>query len=246
MSFFPANSFFLGRFFSETSNKNLTTEEGGSTHNIELMPEKPEWMLLISLEDTIVFPYTVTYLTVRSNSLAQFLRKAYEENLLFAIAVAKDKKKSSQLENFHPIGVVAKVSKLVAFHDEQVVAVIQGKQRCELLEVELNAKELRAYVQLKPEEVIDNSLPKVRALSTSMREITLKILDLQSETATDVRSVLTNPKIEDLVFLTYFISFHIGDFNQNTIGKFCICSRKKKSWRNFLMMVFMKKHVTLL
>lgn len=93
----------------------------------------PEELPLLPLTSTAVFPHAVVSLQIRSpRSLAMLEVEGGENRIVAAVVTQKKVEKPETLEDFHPVGVAARVISRVRIPNNTVQLVVQGITRIRL------------------------------------------------------------------------------------------------------------------
>ena len=94
--------------------------------------EIPDDMPLLPLRDNVLFPGVVMPITVGRKSSLQLLRMAERKNMRIIVVAQKNDAEEPSIDDLNPIGVVARVLRVIDLPHDNNLAVLQGTMKCSL------------------------------------------------------------------------------------------------------------------
>ena len=169
-----------------------------------------QWLPILILNKTVLFPGVFMHLTIREKNTINLIEEAYKK--IGSIGVVAPKKNTStvNIKNLYSVGTRAKVHKMVALSEDQMIVVLQGEERFQIQETSQTSGQVSARVTLLAEDSFSPKKQAVKALVQAIKETTLKTLSLIPEAPVEIRMIVEN--IQDPVLLTYHIAANMTDF----------------------------------
>ena len=125
---------------------------------------------VLPLKDTVIYPQIVHHLSVgRSRSLAALAAAAQQGQQLIAVAQLDSGVNDPGVEDLHPIGTLAKISR-VEKHDQGAQVIVQGLRRIQLTEDCREAEYLGVRFNELADVVIDDAGDKAPTVDALLRE----------------------------------------------------------------------------
>lgn len=226
---------------------NLNPEENTPPELISLLsPEEeeemekesvPETVSILPLRNTVLFPGVVIPLTVGRDKSIKLINDAYKNDGI--IGVVAQKKESIQepgFEDLYPVGTIAKILKLLKMPDGNTTAIIQGKQRFTIKELQQEEPYLRAEIDIIKEEKADTNDSETQAIISSLRDMAIQIIDLSPNIPSDAAMAIKN--IDSPKFLVNFIS---SNLNADVTDKQSILEKFNYKERAKLLLKFLTR-----
>ena len=96
----------------------------------------PEVMPILPLKNAVLFPGVVIPITIGREKSIRAVQKANDTNKLIAVVSQRDSQSDAiDTEGLFRVGTIARVLRLLRMPDGSTTAILQGRKRCELLEV---------------------------------------------------------------------------------------------------------------
>ncbi|MCS7337830.1 MAG: endopeptidase La [Verrucomicrobiae bacterium] len=165
---------------------------GGSQGAAE-QPPVPETLPILPIRNTVLFPGTVSPLTIGRPSSRKLLEESLPKSKIIGIFAQKDPKVDEPGPgDLHKLGVAAMVLKLFRPSEEQVVIIVQALQRIAIRKVLLTHPFMRAEV-----EVVQSKYPvkpdkEFEATVQGLRDSALKLVELTLEQPEPVKMLILN------------------------------------------------------
>ncbi len=138
-----------------------------------------EELPLFLLEETVVFPKTLTHLVIKRSKALQCIKEAYHEGT--ALALLAPKKKTSKhptLKQLHSIGTTARVERMLELPEGHTVIILAGEERFRILGLTGKKEPMIARIQRLEPTPLDATKPAVQALLAAIREAALSLIAL--------------------------------------------------------------------
>ncbi len=166
--------------------------EGDAAPNPADMGEDfPHELPVIPLDGVVLFPYTMTSLTLDKPEEIDLTEEVAAGDRLVAFAPLKPGIHEPEgPESFFEYGCVGRITKMLRFPDDTVRVLVRGLHRVELLSVSRFEERFEAFVQIVEEAAPDNI--QVEALSRKVREQFEEIIGLSPNLPEELRVALFN------------------------------------------------------
>lgn len=210
----------IGHVFSDLSGDGMVgniiptidKEELGLLNTSEIEPE----MAILPLRNVVLFPGTVIPITLGRDKSKRLIKDMERASKMFVATLQKQlKTEDPNVEDLCDVGTLAEVIKVLSLPNGDKVALLQGRDRMKIGEQVSNDKYLVAKVQHFPEKAVSEEDDReYRALVSTLKDMTQKILSTQGEPAKEAMFFLNNNdhKSSALVnFIALNMDFAIGE-----------------------------------
>ncbi len=168
----------------------------------------PEVLPLLALKNTVLFPGIVIPITVGRDRSIRAIHKAYEHGKVIAVLSQKDSKvEEPSLEDLYTVGTVARILKLLKMPDGTTTAILQGRRRFRLAEMQQEQPHMEARIELLDYKQPGNKL-EFEALISSILDLAKQIIELSPNIPSEAMVMLRN--INNSSFLLNFIASNLG------------------------------------
>ncbi|MEN9416157.1 MAG: hypothetical protein RLZ62_2461, partial [Bacteroidota bacterium] len=168
----------------------------------------PDILPILPLKNTVLFPGIVTPITVGRDKSIRAVQKAYEESRYIGVLSQKDVKiESPSSRDLYKVGTIARILKLLKMPDGSTTAILQGRKRFLLEEIETEEPYMLGRIITLEYDPIKNKL-EFRALISSVRDAARQIIELSPQIPSEAVVMLKN--INNDNFLLNFISSNLG------------------------------------
>lgn len=166
--------------------------------------ELPAALPILPLRNTVLFPGVVLPIQVGRHKSLKLVRDVYKnDGLLGTIAQLNPDTDDPSAKDFHPVGTIAKILKILEMPDGSTTVIIQGKQRYRILNVISEEPYHTANVMtLTDAHPVDRS-PEFEAIVESLKDIAIKIAKTSTNVSPEATFAVRN--IENPTFLINFI-----------------------------------------
>lgn len=168
----------------------------------------PDTLPVLPLKNTVLFPGIVTPITIGRDKSIRAVQKAYEDNRLVGVLSQKDVKiENPSARDLYRIGTIARILKLLKMPDGSTTAILQGRKRFYLDEMETEDPYMIGRIHDIEYELPKNKL-EFRALISSIRDSARHIIELSPQIPSEAVVMLKN--ISNDNFLLNFIASNLG------------------------------------
>lgn len=170
--------------------------------------EFPESLPILALKNTVLFPGIVIPITVGRDKSIKAINQAYESGRVVAVLSQRDSNvEDPQLDDLYLVGTVARILKLLRMPDGTTTAILQGRRRFQLIELEQEDPFMRGKIELLHYESPKHKL-EFEALIASILDLSRQIIELSPNIPSEAMVMLKN--INSPSFLMNFISSNLG------------------------------------
>ena len=168
----------------------------------------PDVLPILPLKNTVLFPGIVTPITVGRDKSIRAVQKAYEDNRYIGVLSQKDMKiESPSSRDLYRVGTIARILKLLKMPDGSTTAILQGRKRFKLEEIESEEPYMSGRITTLEYDNIKNKM-EFKALISSVRDAAKQIIELSPQIPSEAVVMLKN--INNDNFLLNFISSNLG------------------------------------
>lgn len=151
----------------------------------------PHELPLIPLNGVVLFPFTMTSLTLeRPEEIELTEEVAAGDRLVAFVPLKPDVHEAEGPDSFFPYGCVGRIVKLLRFPDDTVRVLVRGLHRVELLSVGEYEGKFDGFVQIVEEAAPDTM--QVEALARQVRDQFEEIIGLSPQLPEELRIALFN------------------------------------------------------
>ena len=165
----------------------------------------PEVLPLLPLRNTVLFPGVVIPITVGRDKSIRLVQEANKGNKVIGVVSQTNPDiEEPTFEVLHRIGTQATIMRMLRMPDGSTTVILQGKKRFEITGLVSTDPYFSAQVKVYPEKNRNNESKEQQALFESLKDISLKIIQLSPDIPNEASMAIKN--IHGLSFLTNFIS----------------------------------------
>jgi ATP-dependent Lon protease len=113
----------------------------------------PEELPILPVRDTVVFPRTISPLSVGKPRSVQLINDALENDKIIGLFAIRNEAEEPTPEDIYPIGSAAGIAKMLRAPDGSLRLIVQGLQRIRLVEIIADEPYYRARIEVIPEVV---------------------------------------------------------------------------------------------
>ncbi|HET8925095.1 MAG TPA: endopeptidase La [Candidatus Acidoferrum sp.] len=152
----------------------------------------PEFLPILPVRDTVLFPGAVLPLTVgRESSLALVNALQGEEKLLGVVAQLDPRVEDPAAADLHKVGTLARVHKTVKMPNGNVVIFLEGLQRVQIVDLVGMRPYLRAKVQAEP-DIIGEADTELEALQRNAQDLFRDVVSHSPQLSDDLQTAAMN------------------------------------------------------
>jgi ATP-dependent Lon protease len=166
--------------------------------------EVPDELPILPLKNTVLFSGVIIPIAVGRKKSVRLVKSVYKKDKLIGIVTQKDSKIDDPTgDDLFKVGTLAQIIKVLEMPDNSTTIIIQGLKRFEIEEFITD----KPYLKARVNELIDVVPPvqdkEFEALISSLKEISMQIIDLSAHIPKEAIFALKN--IESPRFLINFI-----------------------------------------
>ena len=177
----------------------------------ELFDTRPqgETLPILPLRNMMLFPGVVAPISVGRESSLKLIAQASKTNGLIGVVCQCDAEVEYPVQkDLYPIGVLAKVMRVLELPDSTTTVILQGFGRFELGEISRVRPYLRAACNALGEQLPDETDKEFQVLADACRDQTIKYLKLSDISREDAIFAIRN--IKHPVFLINFVCTNLS------------------------------------
>ncbi|MDO4190949.1 MAG: endopeptidase La [Bacteroidales bacterium] len=187
---------------------------GGEDDNSPLKCNDGDMLPLLPLRNMVLAPDVITPIQIGRSSSLELVKEANKKKLEIVVATQVQAETEDPGQNdIYTIGTIARVLKVIKLPNNVTTAIISGKRKAIIKDVNNEGKYLKATVELLPEIEEDINDTKNNALKDILRKTTCRVLK-ESDAPNDLLFVVKNVST-----LTELTSFIITNFPLETADK---------------------------
>jgi ATP-dependent Lon protease len=177
-------------------------QEGSQTNDAaDLLP-------ILPLRNTVLFPKVIAPITVGRETSMKAIDYADKNGKWLLVAAQKDADTNEpQLADLHPIVTLAKVIRTLRTPDDNVMVILQGRQRAQINTHHTEQGFLMGTYQILEDIEIENEV-EMQALMDSVKEISAEIVELSPNIPKEANDMLQN--IDNQTFLFHFVAANLN------------------------------------
>lgn len=163
-----------------------------------------EILPILPLRNTILFPGVVIPITVGRAKSLKLVREAYNSNKIIGTVAQTDPNiEEPDAADLYKVGTVAQIVKILDMPDDSTTMIIQGRGRFEIKKMVKKEPYFTAKVNYLDEHQTELTDKEAEAISSSIKELSLKIVKLSQNVPTEASFAIRN--IDNTYFLINFI-----------------------------------------
>ena len=170
--------------------------------------KNPEVLPILPLKNTVLFPGVVIPITIARDKSIQLIKDADKANNFIGVLSQKDSSiESPSINDFHSVGTVAQILKMLKMPDGNITAVIQGRKRFELKEIIQETP----YFKGRVDEIVETkpiSSKEFDASISSIKDLALRIIEESPSIPSEASIAIKN--IKSSSFVINFVSSNMN------------------------------------
>ncbi|MFM7813306.1 MAG: LON peptidase substrate-binding domain-containing protein, partial [Flavobacteriales bacterium] len=167
--------------------------------------DTPEVLPILPLRNTVLFPGVVIPITVGRDKSIKLVQEANKgDKLVGVVSQVNPDTDNPSFDDLHGIGTQAAIMRLLKMPDGSTTVILQGQKRFQITGLVSEEPYFKAQVADFPETNRNDASKEQQALFESLKEASLKIIQLNPEIPSEASIAIKN--IQGLSFLTNFIS----------------------------------------
>jgi ATP-dependent Lon protease len=151
----------------------------------------PSELPILPMRGSVVFPGTVVPLTVRRASSIKLLDESLTQSKIIGLVTQRESgNENPEPRDLFPIGVAARVVKLLRQPDGVVLIFVQALQRFRLGRVLFTQPYIRAQIELLVSQAPPEDDKEVQATENNLRESATRLIDLTPDMPDEAKNLL--------------------------------------------------------
>ncbi len=153
----------------------------------------PSQVPILALRNMVLFPGVVTPVLIGRQTSKALVEKAERKGLIFGVVAQRDPEIDSPvLEDLYPVGVYAKVMKILSLPNGNVTAIIQGFGRFELYEITKTSPYLEGNVTPIAEVQPEKKDREFKTAIGDLRDMVNKYISMSDEIPDEANFAIKN------------------------------------------------------
>ena len=171
--------------------------------------DAPDIIPILPLRNTVLFPGVIIPITIGRDRSIRLIKDAEKSNKMIGVVAQKDfDTELPEKDDLHKVGTIANILKMLKMPDGNITVVIQGRKRFNIDEMMQNEPYFKAKItELKEIKPITND-EEFSALVSSVKELSLKIIDLSPNIPSEAAIAIKN--IKNSSFIINFVSSNMN------------------------------------
>ena len=176
--------------------------------------DAPDVIPILPLRNTVLFPGVIIPITIGRDRSIRLIKDAEKGNKMIGVVAQKDfDTELPDKDDLHKVGTIANILKMLKMPDGNITVVIQGRKRFNIDEMMQNEPYFKAKItELKEIKPIAND-EEFSALVSSVKDLSLKIIDLavlfKKNNLNVLRLIYVKHVIHSVTGEVYVILFYI-------------------------------------
>jgi ATP-dependent Lon protease len=171
--------------------------------------DAPDIIPILPLRNTVLFPGVIIPITIGRDRSIRLIKDAEKSNKMIGVVAQKDfDTELPEKDDLHKVGTIANILKMLKMPDGNITVVIQGRKRFNIDEMmQMNLISKLKITELKEIKPIAND-EEFSALVSSVKELSLKIIDLSPNIPSEAAIAIKN--IKNSSFIINFVSSNMN------------------------------------
>lgn len=171
--------------------------------------DAPDIIPILPLRNTVLFPGVIIPITIGRDRSIRLIKDAEKSNKMIGVVAQKDfDTELPEKDDLHKVGTIANILKMLKMPDGNITVVIQGRKRFNIDKMMQNEPYFKAKItELKEIKPITND-EEFSALVSSVKELSLKIIDLSPNIPSEAAIAIKN--IKNSSFIINFVSSNMN------------------------------------
>ena len=137
----------------------------------------PEGLPILPLRNMVLFPGVVMSVSIGRVKSLKLVRETYQKETMLAVFTQKDANVDDPgLDDLHPIGLLARILRILEMPDNSTTVILQGMKRCKLEELVSVEPYLIGRVTVREETPAPTEDKEFEALMQAIKDLSVKII----------------------------------------------------------------------
>ena len=202
--------------FSSLSNSDLINEDA---EFLPLMSDEdeakiskegaPDFLPILPLRNTVLFPGVIIPITIGRDKSVKLIKEADKGNKMIGVVSQKHFDiETPERKDLNKIGTIANILKMLKMPDGNITVVIQGRKRFKIEEIVQEDPYYKAKIVELKEVKPDNNDKEFTALVSSVKDLSLKIIEASPNIPSEASIAIKN--IKNSSFAINFVSSNMN------------------------------------
>ena len=171
--------------------------------------DAPDMLPILPLRNTVLFPGVIIPITIGRDRSIKLIKDADSGNKTIGVVSQKDFDiEIPQISDLHNVGTIAHILKMLKMPDGNITVVIQGRKRFKINKIIKNDPYYKAQVTELKEVKPDIKDKEFSALVSSIKDLSLKIIDASPNIPSEAAIAIKN--IKNSSFAINFVSSNMN------------------------------------
>ncbi|MFN8455811.1 MAG: LON peptidase substrate-binding domain-containing protein, partial [Anaerolineae bacterium] len=151
----------------------------------------PSELPILPLRGAVAFPFIILPLSIGVPRSVNLIRSAIKEDSLIGLVVSqKPELEEPEPEDLHPVGVLARIHRVVRGEKEALQIIVQGIERFKIESWTQTEPFLKAKIVMAPDIVEEDQTMEIEALKRRMLELSQAIVEYLPQVPNEVSQFL--------------------------------------------------------
>ncbi len=171
--------------------------------------DAPDVLSILPLRNTVLFPGVIIPITIGRDRSVKLIKDAESGNKMIGVVSQRDFDiEIPEMGDLHEVGTVASILKMLKMPDGNITVVIQGRKRFKLDEMVQETPYFKARITELREVKPDVKDEEFSALVSSVKDLSLKIIDASPNIPSEAAIAIKN--IKNSSFAINFVSSNMS------------------------------------
>ena len=171
--------------------------------------DTPDILPILPLRNTVLFPGVIIPITIGRDKSVKLIKDAESGNKMIGVVAQKDFDiELPEMNDLHEVGTIANILKMLKMPDGNITVVIQGRKRFKINEMIEDSPYFRAKITELKEVKPDVKDDEFSALVSSVKDLSLKIIDASPNIPSEAAIAIKN--IKNSSFAINFVSSNMN------------------------------------
>ena len=169
----------------------------------------PEFLPILPLRNTVLFPGVIIPITIGRDKSVKLIKEADKGNKMIGVVSQKHFDiETPERKDLNKIGTIANILKMLKMPDGNITVVIQGRKRFKIEEIVQEDPYYKARIVELKEVKPDNNDKEFTALVSSVKDLSLKIIEASPNIPSEASIAIKN--IKNSSFAINFVSSNMN------------------------------------
>ncbi|MEM7361798.1 MAG: endopeptidase La [Bacteroidota bacterium] len=186
---------------TEESQPSQTGEKKAQHNKKENTPKR---IPLLPVEEIVLFPHMTFPLKLEKKHPIELIEKIHNEDGYIGLIASKKERGNQAKKDLHNIGTIAKILKIIHLSPNEIVVILQGKNRFSLDKITQKKPHLNAQITPLRNYPFNAKHKRTNVLLQSIKQTAFSLLSHMPDAPSEVHTMIANMQNPDL--LVYYIA----------------------------------------